>query len=99
MAINRTTAAVYLPPAEIEYRGCRYGLIEHAINLRRGAKSSKIWDVGDEYQALGDPNKRVWRCQLCIKDNMIGLPSGRTGAVTRHIAARHQLAVRQAFYP
>jgi hypothetical protein len=83
----------YLPPAEIEYRGRRWGLIEHPPNKVRGSRRSWVRDIGDEYQALNDSNKRAWRCQICTRNDVIRIPEGRTGAMTRHISLKHNMVV------
>jgi hypothetical protein len=91
--LDYTVPPANLPPAEIQYRGRRWGLIKHRPNKGKGSRRSPIWDIADEYQALNDSNKRAWRCRVCTRDNIVGIPEGRTGAATRHISLKHNMVV------
>jgi hypothetical protein len=85
-----TLFASNLPPQEITYRGCVWYLVEHEANRGKGSFRSEVWDHGDQYIALGDPEKVAWRCQHCKEGNsLISLPRKSTGSAVRHLNAKH----------
>ena len=91
--LDYTVPPANLPPAEIQYRGRRWGLIEYRPNKGKGSRRSPIWDIDDEYQVLNDSNKRAWRYRVCIRDNIVGISKGRTGVTTRYISLKHNIIV------
>lgn len=87
MEVDPTAALPDLPPYEINWQGFKWQRIEHSANQKKGSKVSPIWQFGDEYFAMIDPDRRAWRCQLCQRS--IGLPGGRSGSALRHLQVVH----------
>ena len=82
-------------PAEVSWQQRRWARIDHAVNRRKGATVSRIWQLGNKYIALNDPNLHAWRCQLCSGNSLISLPRNRigTGPAVRHIRKKHRMAL------
>jgi hypothetical protein len=55
---------------------------------------SRIWEVGDEYIALDNPEVHAWRCQICT--SLLQLPKKATHPALRHLKKKHTLLLDEA---
>jgi hypothetical protein len=50
-----------IPPQEITDRSRAWYLVDHVANRDKGSKRLEVWDISDQYIAINDLNKVVWR--------------------------------------
>jgi hypothetical protein len=80
------------PPSEIQYRGREWVRIDHRENLKRSTPQSKVWDYGDEYIAIDNPDQHAWRCRNCSDGNSLIVLHGKsasTSPAARHLKKKH----------
>jgi hypothetical protein len=91
--LDITVRPPFIAPVEIAWKGRHWSRIDHAPNRKMGSKVSRIWELGDEYIALNDPNLHSWRCQLCSGNSLISLPRNGTATAPalRHLRTKHRI--------
>ena len=57
-------------PVEIVWKGRNWARIDHAPNRKKGSKVSRIWELGDEYIALNDPNLHFLALSIMLRQQL-----------------------------
>lgn len=64
-------------------------LIDHKANIKNGSKTSIVWDFGDKYVCLANPEHSIWRCRQCAAKITIPAISRSTSSAGRHLKDKH----------
>jgi hypothetical protein len=69
------------------HKGKQYIRKQHDDNERAFTKSSTIWQLGDEYEKLGNGHqKKNWRCGLCsTKTTMLAMKDSSSAGLLEEL--------------
>jgi hypothetical protein len=84
------TAMYTRGPATVIYKGKHFDWRPHEDNTRAFAKTSVIWQLGDEYSTRGNDRNRYWRCGICKRSTILVIDDGSSSGL-RHLKKKHKI--------